>query len=107
MHHHTVLNPGHQQQNGHIPEPAIWHIFSSLIKAGLVMERTDAGSFKDIVHLDIKPENVFLGDYPRYDPQLVSNNFDMYPIFKLGELRISDLPPHRRTSARRERSLAR
>ena len=37
---HVVLN---QQQNSYIPEPAIWHIFNSLIKAGLTMERVFAG----------------------------------------------------------------
>jgi hypothetical protein len=71
-----------------IPEPAIWHIFETLIKAGLVMEQ-GAESLPSppwfiggpVVHMDIKPDNVFIGDYPEQttasgeDP----NNFAMYP----------------------------
>jgi serine/threonine protein kinase len=82
-----------------IPEPAIWHMFETLIKAGLVMEQGDvsqprAGWTDDnvggpVVHLDFKPENLFIADYPdqfgedgpggEEDPE----NFAMYPAFKL------------------------
>lgn len=87
---HVVLN---QQQNSYIPEPAIWHIFNSLIKAGLTMERVFAGlndqanarQLGEVVHLDIKPDNVFFGDYPGPAPELAPNSFAMYPICKLGD----------------------
>lgn len=80
-----VLN---HQQNSYIPEPAIWHIFNSLIKAGLAMERVfasendqhNAQKLAEVVHLDIKPDNIFLGDYPDIDPELVRNNSAKYPI---------------------------
>lgn len=87
---HVVLN---QQQNSYIPEPAIWHIFNSLIKAGLTMERVFAGlndqanarQLGEVVHLDIKPDNIFFGDYPGPAPELAPNSFAMYPICKLGD----------------------
>lgn len=96
--HHQALNITNQHQNNqqpdrYIPEPAIWHIFNSLIKAGLAMERVFAGEndqddaqrLADVIHLDFKPDNVFLGDYPGIDPELPPNNFPMYPTCKLGD----------------------
>jgi serine/threonine protein kinase len=93
MHHHMTLNDRNGNNESHIPEPAIWHIFESLIKAGLVMERGFANrrderpdrGWQDIVHLDIKPDNVFIGDYPTDNPNKRSENFAMYPTFKLGD----------------------
>lgn len=82
-----------QQTNVYIPEPAIWHIFNSLIKAGLTMERVfvndddqvNAKNLSEVVHLDFKPDNIFLGDYPPNDPDVAPNNFAMYPTIKLGD----------------------
>jgi serine/threonine protein kinase len=97
---HIALN---HQQNSYIPEPAIWHIFNSLIKAGLAMERVfasendqdNARKLAEVVHLDIKPDNIFLGDYPQLvpndlakyprEPKPGPNNFAMYPTCKLGD----------------------
>ncbi|GAB7322247.1 hypothetical protein MBLNU13_g03239t3 [Cladosporium sp. NU13] len=81
LNHHWALNMTNQQPDSYIPEPAIWHIFNSLIKAGLAMERV----FAEVVHLDIKPDNVFLGDYAGIDPELFPDNFAMYPTCKLGD----------------------
>jgi serine/threonine protein kinase len=78
-----------------IPEPAIWHVFETFIKAGLVMEQGDvdqpqpgwANVGGPVVHLDLKPENLFVGDYPAQtgeddeDPE----NFAMYPAFKVAD----------------------
>jgi serine/threonine protein kinase len=81
-----------------IPEPAIWHIFETLIKAGLVMERGAEGPQSPpwfiggpVVHLDIKPSNVFISDCPA---QTTANgqppdNFAMYPRFKLSDFGLS------------------
>jgi serine/threonine protein kinase len=92
---HRIVFIFRQNQNNasHIEEPALWHIFESLIKAGLVMEQgfTDqpnpqtAQKWPQIVHLDIKPENVFIADYPQVNPNNSSENFAMYPTFKLGD----------------------
>jgi serine/threonine protein kinase len=87
---HIALN---QQQNSCIPEPAIWHIFNSLIKAGLTMERVFVGEndqdnarkLAEVVHLDIKPDNIVFGEYPDTDQELVPDNFAMYPVCKLGD----------------------
>jgi serine/threonine protein kinase len=86
---HIALN---RHQDSYIPEPAIWHIFNSLIKAGLTIERVFAGENQQtnaqklavVVHLDIKPDNIFFGGYPGTDSELAPNSFAMYPICKLG-----------------------
>jgi serine/threonine protein kinase len=81
-----------------IPEPAIWHIFETLIKAGLVMESgTEAQQSPPwfiggpVVHLDLKPGNVFIADYPA---QTTTNgqpldDFAIYPRFKLADFGFS------------------
>lgn len=82
-----------QQQNICIPEPAIWHIFNSLIKAGLTMDNLfindDDHVDAHVVHLDLKPSNIFLGDYPPDNPDRVPSNFAMYPTCKVGDFGIS------------------
>jgi serine/threonine protein kinase len=73
-----------------VPEPVIWHAFESLIHAGLVMRQGRvSGPVKrwvggPVVHLDLKPENVFIGDYPNQTAQN-PQNFAMYPTFKLSD----------------------
>ena len=39
----------------------------------------------EVVHLDFKPHNIFLGDYPSDDPDSAPSNFAMYPTCKLGD----------------------
>ena len=39
----------------------------------------------DVIHLDFKPDNVFLGDYPGIDPEVPPDNFAIYPTCKLGD----------------------
>jgi len=101
LEYHWALNMNNRYQNSqqpdsYIPEPAIWHIFNSLVKAGLSMEQVSVDKddpFHDqrlgeVVHLDIKPENVFLGDYPPNDPD-AHNNFAIYPTCKLADFGLS------------------
>jgi serine/threonine protein kinase len=85
-----MLNHKSRQQTSYIPEPTIWYMFDSLAKAGLAMEQKleaepgqllKAQELEEVVHLDIKPGNVFFGDYPRQD----SISFAMYPTCKLGD----------------------
>jgi serine/threonine protein kinase len=92
MHHHLMLNSRNRQQNSYVPEPAIWCMFDSLMKAGLAMEQEleaepqqlfETRELGEVIHLDIKPGNVFFGDYPEDD----SINFAMYPTCKLGDFR--------------------
>lgn len=93
----TNRHQNSQQPDRYIPEPAIWYIFNSLIKAGLTMEQvsvdeddpTGAQNLGEVVHLDIKPHNIFLGDYPRNDPKFPSDNFAIYPTCKLGDFGMS------------------
>lgn len=82
--------------NVRIPEPAMWHIFECLVNAGLIMQQGHIlqpdpewigdGNFEEngVVHLDIKPNNVFIGDYPNQQ-----NDFAMYPTFKLADFGFS------------------
>jgi serine/threonine protein kinase len=85
-----MLNHKSRQQTSYIPEPTIWYMFDSLAMAGLAMEQKlkaepgqlfKAQELEEAVHLDIKPGNVFFGDYPRQD----SISFAMYPTCKLGD----------------------
>ncbi|CAK1356802.1 uncharacterized protein RHO25_009019 [Cercospora beticola] len=72
--------------NYHVPEPFIWCAFEALTDACLVMERASTrkadqapDGWKEIVHRDIKPDNVFLSarnprSFPSY-PQPVLADF--------------------------------
>jgi len=77
-----------------IPEPAIWCAFEALIRAGLVMEQGDVDQARPglvggpVVHLDFKPDNLYLGDYPDQDAE-EPENFAMYPSFKLADFGLS------------------
>lgn len=93
---HADENYSAENYDSHIPEPAIWHIFESLIKAGLVLQQGSTthpipdwvgsgAQEQGIVHLDIKPANVFIGDYPPQLPNTATQHFAMYPTFKLAD----------------------
>lgn len=77
----------HRRINQPIPEPLIWHIFESLVNAGLLMEQghiTQAQNpWNQIFHRDFKPQNVFLGRHP--DPVAARDNWAAYPTIKLGD----------------------
>jgi serine/threonine protein kinase len=72
-----------------IPEPVIWHAFESLIHAGLVMEQGRVSgpvagwAGGPVVYLDLKPENVFIGEYPN---PTAHQNLAMYPTFRLADM---------------------
>ncbi|KAK4989671.1 hypothetical protein LTR66_007004 [Elasticomyces elasticus] len=70
---------------GRLPEPFVWWVFESLVNAAIVMARGKTeGEVKDwkkvgeVVHRDMKPGNVFVGE-PSKD------RFRMYPTPKLGD----------------------
>ncbi|KAI7325306.1 hypothetical protein KC315_g7996 [Hortaea werneckii] len=66
-----------------LPEPFLWHVFESLVIAGLLMERgeLDPGPlsfWEQILHLDYKCSNVFL-DLPSHE------RYAGYPMPRLGD----------------------
>lgn len=69
--------------NAPIPEALIWRIFESLVHAGLMMEQghltARQAGWQEIIHMDIKPANVFVGLHPQ------GNNWACYPEIKLGD----------------------
>lgn len=77
-----------------IPEPAIWCAFEVLIRAGLVMEQGDVNQPQPgwvggpVVHLDFKPDNLYIADYPDQDEEQ-PENFAMYPSFKVADFGLS------------------
>lgn len=83
--------------NRPIPEPLIWHIFESLVNAGLLMQQGSVtqrqAGWTLILHRDFKPQNVFLGLHP--DPVPTRDNWAAYPTIKLGDygLAVETLPP--------------
>ncbi|KXS99124.1 hypothetical protein AC578_3534, partial [Pseudocercospora eumusae] len=76
-----------------MPEPYLWAIFDSLVTAGLLMEgdhlRDAARTLWDqIVHGDMKPDNVFLSENN-------SATFRGFPLAKLGDFGLATLFPQR------------
>ena len=70
-----------------IPENVLWSLFESLAAAACIMESGHLPDLpppkvwpKEIMHLDMKPANIFLSD-PRED------TWPNYPTFKLGGFR--------------------
>ena len=84
------IGGGRRKVDYMIPEPVVWHAFDTLIRAGLVMQQGDVDGPADnwiggpVVHLDLKPENLFVGDYPDQDAE-DPENFALYPAFKLAD----------------------
>ena len=77
----------HRRINQHVPEPLIWHIFESLVNAGLFMEQGGVdqprAGWTQILHRDFKPQNAFLGLHP--DPASGRSDWAAYPTIKLGD----------------------
>jgi serine/threonine protein kinase len=90
----------HRRINQPIPEPLIWHIFESLVNAGLLMEQGHITQpqvrWAQIFHRDLKPQNVFLGNHPSPVPN--GDNWAAYPTIKLGDygLAVETTPPDAR-----------
>ncbi|KAM0719904.1 hypothetical protein Q7P37_004039 [Cladosporium fusiforme] len=75
-------------RNQSIPEPAIWYLLECLVNVGLILLQgsTDTNAPRpewgnEIVHRDIKPDNIFLGPFP----EPTGDNWAMYPVFKVGD----------------------
>ncbi|KAK6432706.1 hypothetical protein LTR95_011125 [Oleoguttula sp. CCFEE 5521] len=65
-----------------VPEPFIWCLFAHLADAALLMEQGDlrnpVAGWRTIVHRDMKPANVFLGEGS-------SCEYSLFPVPKLGD----------------------
>lgn len=77
--------------NRYLPELFLWHLFNSLARAILTLEQDVPGIAPYyLAHLDIKPENIFLGyETPkRHDSKYTGGLKDdnvKYPTIKLGD----------------------
>ncbi|EME87101.1 uncharacterized protein MYCFIDRAFT_172767 [Pseudocercospora fijiensis CIRAD86] len=74
-----------------MPEPFLWAVFDSLVTAGLLMEGShlrDAARplWDQIIHGDMKPDNVFLGEN-------TSGTFRGFPLAKLGDFGLATVFP--------------
>ncbi|OQO11880.1 hypothetical protein B0A48_03607 [Cryoendolithus antarcticus] len=74
-----------ENEIAHIPEPALWYILEALCDAGLTLEFGACNGARDpdwekILHRDIKPKNIFLGE--------PSESYPHYPTPKLGDFRL-------------------
>lgn len=92
-----VLKHNYAAWNTYFPEEFLWHIFHGLANAALKME---VGPFQDFVtrhiyepqtafvlHLDLKPGNLFVGDALDDKPYHFSN----YPTIKVGDFGLAQL----------------
>ena len=74
----------------HVPEPFVWWLFEALVEAALCMEQGDLNAavadWEAIVHRDIKPQNIMLGQ-PR------PGTFQAYPEPKLGDFGLAVVIP--------------
>lgn len=92
-----ILKNNYRAWNTYLPEEFLWHVFHGLANAayGLAessFEDTETGeNYKEgeavVVHFDLKPENVFLGD-PIDEPRI---HFQNYPTVKLADFGLARL----------------
>jgi serine/threonine protein kinase len=87
-----TLRENYRAWNTYLPEEFLWHTFHGLVATAL---RLETGPFQDfvtgktyenegekvVVHFDLKPENVFLGEPVDTQPSHFSN----YPCIKLAD----------------------
>ncbi len=78
--------------NTHLPEEFLWHVFNSLAKAAVVMEKGPFTNLESqdptkwsITHFDIKPENTYLGK-PDKDGLCPS-----YPTIKVADFGLAQM----------------
>jgi hypothetical protein len=71
MYYNRAINQANQNNNSRIPQPPIWHVFGSLIKAALLLlqgwvdvPNNNVQNRPEIFHFSIHPKNVFLADGP-------------------------------------------
>jgi len=107
-----VLKNNYRAWNTYFPEEFLWHIFHGLSEAALALR---TGPFRDringeiygaadafVVHFDLKPENVFLGDPSNEEGPHFSN----YPTVKMADFGLAKLTgPEDRENPRRYRGL--
>ncbi|CZT24958.1 uncharacterized protein RCC_10687 [Ramularia collo-cygni] len=67
--------------DGNVPEPLAWSILEGLIKAVLVMQQgaiqSQEEDWKEVVHRDFKPDNVFLTRVPNSEyPRIQLSDFE-------------------------------
>lgn len=92
-----VLANNYRAWNTYLPEEFLWQMFNGLATAALALE---TGPFRNlssgkpyedksafIVHFDLKPENVFLGD----PIEMTDPHFTNYPIVKMADFGLAKL----------------
>ena len=78
--------------NTYLPEEFLWHVFHSLAKVAVIMEQgpftdpeTEQGVDGPVIHLDIKPDNAYLG---KPDEKAL---FPLYPTIKMADFGLSEI----------------
>lgn len=73
--------------NRYLPELFLWHVFNGLAKAICELENLTDNPEIVILHLDIKPLNIFLGyeELHRNDEHTGGLHNSQYPAVKLGD----------------------
>jgi serine/threonine protein kinase len=92
-----VLKNNYRAWNTYLPEEFLWHVFHGLAHAALTLH---TGPFRDyatdrmyapgkicLVHFDLKPSNIFLGDADADD----LHGFSNYPTIKMADFGLAKL----------------
>ncbi|KAI5359422.1 Putative serine/threonine-protein kinase, active [Septoria linicola] len=79
-----TARPATVDEQDWLPEAFVWGCFEHLTRAGLVMASGAAAPWSQIIHNDLKPENIFLGTN-------TSNIYRGYPIVKIGDFGLATI----------------